>query len=100
VDSLKELKIRLKEELFIEESEDEKEQDAKDKQRAFTYRKTDRGTKGKAVSIEYEVDYKDLKTQLDKSVPNINWTIPKVKETFKIIRKFVGFEDPQKNKSE
>jgi hypothetical protein len=79
MDSLKELKSRLAEELFIEQESE----------------KTD----SEALDIDYEIDYSELKTQLDKSVPNINWTIPKVRATFKIIKKFVGSKNPD-NKSE
>ncbi len=107
MDFLKDLQEKLEDEIFLSEKEEEEdmerdEEDNPEKKkggRAITYRETQRKTKGKAFSIAYDVDYKELKDELDTAVPNVSWTIPKVRETFKAIRKYVGFSDPKKEKN-
>lgn len=108
MNNLKDLQEKLRfslGEYLIEEDEDEKDEDEKDdkkkkndKSRAYVYRSTSRETKGRAIQLRYDVDYKELKDYLEEYVPNISWSLPKVRETFKAIRKFMGFD--KKNSKE
>jgi hypothetical protein len=105
MNSLRELKNKLEEELLLVEQdediesseEDEEEEEKGGRGRSYEYRSTARQTKGKAFFIDYDVDYRELMEFLEERVPNVSWTVPKTRETFKAIREFVGFDDPRKS---
>lgn len=111
------LRYSLGEDLLEDEKKDEDEKDEKKKEdkkddkgkekkddkksdkkgHSYVYRSTARETKGRAIQMTYDVDYKELMDYLEEKVPNIAWTLPKVREVFKSIRDFVGFNDPKKD---
>lgn len=72
------------------------------KKNSIEYKSTSRETSGRSTLIKYDIDYDALKTELEagRLVGNMSWTLPKVREVFKIIRKVVGFDDPRRSKSE
>jgi len=107
MENLKAFKEKLEYEInpILEKKKDgdkkDKDKDKKDKDNdnqakgAYEYKSTSRETRGKVRVLQYDVDYKDLMEFLSEEVPNISWTIPKSRQVFKAIRKYLGF---QKNK--
>lgn len=103
--SIKELNKKL---LFEREKDknekDEKDQDEKDenkeenkkngsKLRAKEYRDTLQNYKGRiSGTAVLDVDYKDLKTKLEKKLPGMNWTKPNVKKTFEVVTQMIGVQ--------
>ena len=97
MDNLKDLSERLKYEInpLLEKKKEEKETD-KDKdssvEGAYEYRSTASETKGRVRTLSYDINYKELSEFLEKEVSNISWTVPKARQTFKAIRKYLGFQ--------
>ena len=79
-----------------EDDKEEKKKSDSDAEGAYEYRNTSRQTKGRVRMLEYDVDYSDLMDFLTVEVPNISWTVPKTRQTFKALRKFLGFQKEKK----
>jgi len=97
MDNLKAFKEKLEYEinpLLEKKKEDKEKKKDNDNQSsgAYEYKSTSRETRGKVRVLQYDVDYKELMEFLSEEVPNVSWTIPKSRQVFKAIRKYLGFQ--------
>jgi DNA-directed RNA polymerase specialized sigma54-like protein len=110
MDNLKAFKEKLEYEInpLLEKKKDKDDKDDKEDKKdnenqskgAYEYKSTSRETRGKVRILQYDVDYKELMEFLSEEVPNISWTIPKSRQVFKAIRKYLGFQKDKDKDSE
>ena len=101
MENLKALKERLQYEIkpILKEKKEEEEKDNNESEAegSYEYRNTTSQTKGRVRMLEYDVDYRELMDFLLEEVPNISWTVPKARQVFKAIKKYLGISKTKDN---